>query len=143
MGATWESELRYLDAPTAGLTERFDSTLGRPLDNSLPRGLHAADLTPQRAHFRRLTERTPCTAVIVWLFGSQASGRAQADSDTDLLVFGPPGLKAAMRTAHSRQAASTAWGVVNGDDLKDPWQAKGGSLSRWNWVLKSPLTPSM
>ena len=73
----------------------------------------------------------------VWLFGSQASGRAQAGSDTDLLVFGPPGLIAAMRTALSPPSGIDCMVVVNGDDFEDPWQAKGGSLSRWNWVLKS------
>ena len=73
----------------------------------------------------------------VWLFGSQASGRAQAGSDTDLLVFGPPGLIAAMRAALSPPSGIDCMVVVNGDDFEDPWQAKGGSLSRWNWVLKS------
>jgi len=73
----------------------------------------------------------------VWLIGSQASGRAQAGSDTDLLVFGPPGLIAAMRAALSPPSGIDCMVVVNGDDFEDPWQAKGGSLSRWNWILKS------
>lgn len=73
----------------------------------------------------------------VWLIGSQASGRAQADSDTDLLVFGPPGLIHAMRATLSPPSGIDCMVVVNGDDFEDPWQAKGGSLCRWSWVLKS------
>lgn len=73
----------------------------------------------------------------MWLIGSQASGRAQPGSDTDLLVFGPPGLIAAMRATFSPPSGIDCMVVVNGNDFEDPWQEKGGSLSRWNWVLRS------
>lgn len=73
----------------------------------------------------------------VWLFGSQASGRAQAGSDTDLLVFGPPGLIAAIRTALSPPSGIDCMVVVNGNDFEEPWQDKRGALARWKWVLKS------
>lgn len=94
-------------------------------------------LAPQVRTFVESLTGLPVQPSSVWLFGSQASGRAQAGSDTDLLVFGPPGLIAAMRMALFPPSGIDCMVVVNGDDFEDRWQAKGGSLSRWNWVSKS------
>lgn len=73
----------------------------------------------------------------VWLIGSQASGRAQAGSDTDLLVFGSSGFLAAVRAALPQPSGIDCLVVVNGNDFEEPWQDKRGALARWNWVLKS------
>lgn len=89
-------------------------------------------LAPHVRTFVHSLAGLPAQPSSVWLIGSQASGRAQVGFDTDLLVFGPPGLIDAMRASLSPPDGIDCMVVVNGDDFEDPWQEKGGSLSRWH-----------
>jgi hypothetical protein len=74
----------------------------------------------------------------VWLIGSQASGRATSNSDTDLLVFGSPQLLDVLRNAVAAPEGIDCLVVFNRDEFRNPWHENGGSLSKWNWSIKSP-----
>jgi hypothetical protein len=72
------------------------------------------------------------------LIGSRANGRATASSDTDLLVFGSAKLLRVLRSTVAAPEGVDCFVVIDGDEFKNPWHEGGGSLSRWNWAMKSP-----
>lgn len=71
--------------------------------------------------------------VEIWVIGSRANGRARPDSDTDLLIFGPDGLLESIRARLGRPEGVDCLVVYDGDNYKDPWQEKSGSLTRLKW----------
>ena len=72
-------------------------------------------------------------SVEVWLIGSRANDRARPDSDTDLLIFGPVGLIDKVRSRMQQPAETDCLIVFDGDNYRDPWQEKSGSLSKLGW----------
>jgi len=69
----------------------------------------------------------------IWLIGSRANGRATVESDTDLIVFGSEAFLYATRSQLEKPQSVDCLVVFNGDDYKDPWQKKNGSLSKLKW----------
>lgn len=72
-------------------------------------------------------------SVQVWLIGSRANGRARTDSDTDLLIFGPDGFIDKVRAKMQQPAETDCLIIYDGDNYRDPWQDKTGSLSQLGW----------
>lgn len=73
--------------------------------------------------------------VEIWVMGSRANGRARPDSDTDLLVFGPDGFFESIRARLSQPEDVDCLVDYDGNNYKDPWQEKSGSLSRLKWKI--------
>ena len=69
----------------------------------------------------------------VWVMGSRANGRARPDSDTDLLIFGPHGFLELVKTQLQQPYDIDCLVVYDGDNYKDPWQEKRGSLTKLCW----------
>ena len=80
----------------------------------------------------RLVVITPSPASI-WLIGSRANGRSKLTSDTDLLVFAD--LDFINRAASSVEAPTEidVLVVYDGENFKDVWKEKRGSLTSFKW----------
>jgi predicted nucleotidyltransferase len=74
----------------------------------------------------------------IWLIGSRANGRANEESDTDLLVFGSPVFEANLKSQISAPTKIDCLVVHDGDNYREPWQDKTGALAELNWRLTSP-----
>lgn len=95
-------------------------------------------LAPNVLSFLASLARLTSQPASVWLIGSRANGRATANSDTDLLVFGSAKLLDVLRTTLPSPEGIDCFVVIDGDEFKNPCHESGGSLSRWNWSMKSP-----
>jgi hypothetical protein len=80
----------------------------------------------------RLTNMEPRPESI-WVIGSRANGRATVSSDTDLLVFGSPELLQTLATTEEAPSGIDCLVVFDGNNYKDPFQDKSGSLSKLEW----------
>lgn len=69
----------------------------------------------------------------IWLIGSRANGRETEVSDTDLLVFGSPAFLAALEAQVLAPTELDCLVVYDGDNFRDPWKMKNGSLTKLNW----------
>lgn len=69
----------------------------------------------------------------VWLIGSRANERATEKSDTDLIVFGSKDLIDAAKECVEPPTDIDCLIVYDGDNYRDPWQDKTGSLTELNW----------
>jgi predicted nucleotidyltransferase len=72
--------------------------------------------------------------IAIWLIGSRANDRANDRSDTDLLIFGSNELLSAIRDELVPPEKVDCLVVFNGDEFKDPWRDKAGSLSELKWT---------
>jgi len=75
----------------------------------------------------------------VWLFGSQANGKGNADSDWDLLAIGDTEVLEHLRACQSFQEIAKRNRIhlfisPDRDQFFDPWSDKHGSFRDWNWV---------
>ena len=68
----------------------------------------------------------------VWLIGSRANGRATANSDTDLLVFGSADFLRALKAQVTPLAGVDCIVVNERGEGQDPWQEKRLSLASLN-----------
>lgn len=73
----------------------------------------------------------------VWVIGSRANGRATASSDTDLLILGSQPLMDMLRDQIRAPEKIDCLVVYDGNNYKDPWQDKSGSLEELEWCLIS------
>jgi len=78
--------------------------------------------------------------IAIWLIGSRANGRANDRSDTDLLIFGSNELLTAIRDELAPLEKVDCLVVFNGDEFKDPWCDKAGSLSELKWAASDDFT---
>jgi hypothetical protein len=73
----------------------------------------------------------------VWLIGSRANGRATESSDTDLLVMGSTVFLEMLRDQVEAPGGIDCLVVYDGNNYKDPWQDKSGSLEKLAWTIVS------
>lgn len=74
----------------------------------------------------------------VWLIGSRANGRATANSDTDLLVFGSAGFLQALKAQVTPLTGVDCFVVDAEGAGQDPWQEKQLTLRGLEWTRVSP-----
>ena len=116
---------------------RQSSVTGAPLSFTLGVAMRHPMLTQAAIDLiSHLVATTPPPASI-WLIGSRANGRINSKSDTDLLVF-------ADRTFITNAASSIAAPVdidvlvvYDGENFKDVWKEKRGSLKAFKWAQLS------
>lgn len=70
----------------------------------------------------------------IWLIGSRANDTHKEDSDWDFLIFADEELLNSLEKRPALRLQYVDFLVVfNGDDFRDPWSNKRGSLSDWKW----------
>lgn len=69
----------------------------------------------------------------IWLIGSRANGRAKPNSDTDLLVFGSNATIRLIVESMLPPQEIDCLVVFDGNQYRDPWQEKSGSLTSIKW----------
>jgi len=70
-------------------------------------------------------------ATEVWMFGSQANGRAHLASDTDLIAIGPRGLRERLAGADGWPSFDIFVNVAGNGTFRSPWRRKAGSFRKW------------
>jgi hypothetical protein len=79
----------------------------------------------------------------IWLVGSQANGYALPESDWDLLIFGSPAFFMSLKNDRSLKRKELDLLVVcDGDNFRNPFRRKLGSLKAWSWKRDGDGTAS-
>jgi predicted nucleotidyltransferase len=78
--------------------------------------------------------------VAIWLIGSRANGRANDDSDTDLLIFGCSKFLSVVKHELQRPRNIDCLVAVGAEEFKDPWSEKSLSLSELKWSATDDMT---
>ena len=69
----------------------------------------------------------------IWIMGSRANGRERPDSDTDFLVFSTINILDLVKTKLDKPQKIDCLIIYDGNNYRDPWQKKSGSLSGLKW----------